>query len=148
MEQYVSYITLGSSDMSRSCGFYQNCLELPKLKSPPGVHFFSLGHTRLAIWSRESLATNADLTSMGTGFQGFCLSHNVRSHEEVDSLLSRVAAGGARLHDQPIRLTGVAMQDTSPTPMDSCGRSCITPSSSRPNGSAHHIRRHLRSIRL
>lgn len=94
MEQYVSYITLGSSDMSRSCGFYQNCLELPKLKSPPGVHFFSLGHTRLAIWSRESLATNADLTSMGTGFQGFCLSHNVRSYEEVDSLLSRVAAGG------------------------------------------------------
>ncbi len=80
--------------MSRSCGFYQNCLELPKLKSPPGVHFFSLGHTRLAIWSRESLATNADLTSMGTGFQGFCLSHNVRSYEEVDSLLSRVAAGG------------------------------------------------------
>ena len=94
MEQYVSYITLGSSDMSRSCGFYQNCLELPKLKSPPGVHFFSLGHTQLAIWSRESLATNADLTSMGTGFQGFCLSHNVRSYEEVDSLLSRVAAGG------------------------------------------------------
>ena len=94
MEQYVSYITLGSLDMSRSCGFYQNCLELPKLKSPPGVHFFSLGDTRLAIWSRESLATNADLASTGTGFQGFCLSHNVRSHEGVDSLLSRVAAGG------------------------------------------------------
>jgi uncharacterized glyoxalase superfamily protein PhnB len=94
MEQYVSYITLGSSDMNRSCEFYQNCLELPKLKSPPDVHFFSLGHTRLAIWSRESLATNANLPSTGTGFQGFCLSHNVRSHEEVDSLLSRVAGGG------------------------------------------------------
>ena len=94
MEQYVSYITLGSSDISRSCSFYQNCLELPKLKSPPGVHFFSLGDTRLAIWSRESLATNADLASPGTGFQGFCLSHNVRSHEGVDSLLSRVASGG------------------------------------------------------
>ena len=94
MEQYVSYITLGSSDISRSCSFYQNCLELPKLKSPPGVHFFSLGHTRLAIWSRESLASNADLASPGTGFQGLSLSHNVRFHEEVDSLLSRVAAGG------------------------------------------------------
>ncbi len=94
MEQYVSYITLGSSDIIRSCGFYQNCLELPKLKSPPGVHFFSLGDTRLAIWSRESLATSADLAFTGTGFQGFCLSHNVRSHEEVDSLLSRVASGG------------------------------------------------------
>ncbi len=94
MEQYVSYITLGSSDMNRSCGFYQNCLELPKLKSPPGVNFFSLGHTRLAIWSRESLATNADLASTGAGFQGFCLSHNVGSLEEVDFLLSRVAAGG------------------------------------------------------
>jgi catechol 2,3-dioxygenase-like lactoylglutathione lyase family enzyme len=94
MEQYVSYITLGSSDLSRSCGFYQNCLELPKLNSPPGVHFFSLGDTRLAIWSRDSLASSADLASTGTGFQGFCLSHNVRSHEEVDSLLSRVASGG------------------------------------------------------
>jgi catechol 2,3-dioxygenase-like lactoylglutathione lyase family enzyme len=94
MEQYVSYITLGSSDFNRSSEFYQNCLELPKLKSPPDVHFFSLGYTRLAIWSRESLATSADLAFTGTGFQGFCLSHNVRSHEEVDSLLSRVAAGG------------------------------------------------------
>jgi uncharacterized glyoxalase superfamily protein PhnB len=94
MEQYVSYITLGSSDFNRSSEFYQNCLELPKLKSPPDVHFFSLGHTRLAIWSRESLATNANLPSTGTDFQGFCLSHNVRSHEEVDSLLSRVAGGG------------------------------------------------------
>ena len=94
MEQYVSYITLGSSDMIRSSGFYQNCLELPKLKSPHGVHFFSLGYTRLAIWSRESLAVNAGLASTGTGLQGFCLSHNVRSHEEVDSLLSRVASGG------------------------------------------------------
>ena len=94
MEQYVSYITLGSLDLNRSCEFYQNCLELTKLKSPPGAHFFSLGHTRLAIWSRESLATNADLAATGTGFQGFCLSHNVRSHEGVDSLLSRVAAGG------------------------------------------------------
>jgi uncharacterized glyoxalase superfamily protein PhnB len=94
MEQYVSYITLGSSDFNRSSEFYQNCLELPKLKSPPDVHFFSLGHTRLAIWSRESLATSADLAFTGTGFQGFCLSHNVRSHEEVDSLLSRVASGG------------------------------------------------------
>jgi hypothetical protein len=94
MEQYVSYITLGSSDFNRSSEFYQNCLELPKLKSPPDVHFFSLGDTRLAIWSRVSLATNANLPSTGTGFQGFCLSHNVRSHEEVDSLLSRVAAGG------------------------------------------------------
>jgi catechol 2,3-dioxygenase-like lactoylglutathione lyase family enzyme len=94
MEQYVSYITLGSSDFNRSSEFYQNCLELPKLKSPPDVHFFSLGYTRLAIWSRESLATSADLAFTGTGFQGFCLSHNVRSHEEVDSLLSRVASGG------------------------------------------------------
>ena len=94
MEQYVSYITLGSLDLNRSCEFYQNCLELTKLKSPPGAHFFSLGHTRLAIWSRESLATNADLASAGSGFQGFCLSHNVCSHEEVDSLLSHVAAGG------------------------------------------------------
>jgi len=40
----------------------------------------------------------------------------------------------ARLQDQPMRLIGVDMQDTSLTLMDSCGRSCTTPSSSRPNG--------------
>lgn len=44
-----------------------------------GVTFFELGKTWLALWSRESRAADAGLSSEGSGFQGFSLAHNVRS---------------------------------------------------------------------
>lgn len=65
MEQFVSYITLGVNDIDNSRYFYENCLNLPGVKSPPGVNFFSLGQTRLAIWSCASLAAAGGLTPIG-----------------------------------------------------------------------------------
>ncbi len=97
MEPRISFITLGVADLERATRFYEECLRLPRLKTPPSVTFFELGKTWLALWPRESLADDAGLSSQGSGFPGFSLAHNVRSPEEVDALLAHVGTFGAKV---------------------------------------------------
>ena len=97
MEPRLSLITLGVSDLERATRFYEECLGLPRLETPPSVTFFELGKTWLALWPWESLAADAGLSAEGAGFRGFALAHNVRSPAEVDDLLARVAAYGAKV---------------------------------------------------
>jgi len=97
MEPRISLITLGVADLERATRFYEQCLGLPRLKTPPPVTFFELGKTWLALWSRESLAADAGLPSGGSGFQGFSLAHNVRSPAEVDALPAHAAKFGAKV---------------------------------------------------
>lgn len=104
MEPWVSYITLGVANLAKASHFYEKCLGLPQLKSPPAVAFFSLGQTRLALWSRDSLAADAGLAAEGNGFPGFSLAHNVHTAAEVDMLLQRVASYGAKV-TKPAQLT-------------------------------------------
>jgi len=94
MEPRISLITLGVSDLARAAQFYEECLGLPKIESSPGVTFFELGRTWLALWDRASLAADAGVPAEGSGFQGFALAHNVRSAEDVDALLAHVATCG------------------------------------------------------
>lgn len=56
MEPHISLITLGVSDLERATRFYENCLGLPQLETPPAITFFEFGKTWLALWSRESRA--------------------------------------------------------------------------------------------
>ncbi len=95
MEPRISFITLGVADLERATRFYEQCLELPRLETPPSVTFFELGKTWLALWPRENLAADAGLSPQGSGFHGFSLAHNVRSPAEVDALLAHVAKFGA-----------------------------------------------------
>lgn len=43
MEPRISLITLGVADLERATRFYQACLGLPRLETPPSVTFFELG---------------------------------------------------------------------------------------------------------
>ncbi len=97
MEPRISLITLGVADLERATRFYEECLGLPRLETPPSVTFFELGKTWLALWPRENLAADAGVSPEGTGFRGFSLAHNVRSPAEVDALLSRVAEFGGKV---------------------------------------------------
>lgn len=97
MEPRISLITLGVADLARATRFYEECLGLPKLDSPPGVAFFELGKVWLSLFPREALAADAGVSSEGSGFRGFTLAHNVRSAEEVDALLAHVTACGGTI---------------------------------------------------
>jgi catechol 2,3-dioxygenase-like lactoylglutathione lyase family enzyme len=94
MEPRISLVTLGVADLERAVRFYQDCLGLPRLPTPPSVAFIGLGKTWLALWARESLAADAGVPAEDSGFRGFALAHNVRSPAEVDALLARAARCG------------------------------------------------------
>ena len=97
MEPRISLITLGVRDLERATRFYEECLGLPQLETPPGVTFFELGKTWLSLYPWDSLAEDAQVSPEGSGFRGFTLAHNVRSPAEVDALLARVAECGGTI---------------------------------------------------
>jgi catechol 2,3-dioxygenase-like lactoylglutathione lyase family enzyme len=97
MEPRISFVTLGVADLERATRFYAEGLGLPRLKSPPGVSFFELGQTWLALYPRHLLAVDAGVSGDGSGFPGFALAHNVRSIAEADRLLSEVVSAGGRI---------------------------------------------------
>lgn len=97
MEPRISFVTLGVQDLERATRFYAGVLKLPQRKTSPGVAFFEMGQTWLALFPRHDLAADAGIPDDGSGFPRFSLAHNVRSIEEVDQLLDEVAAGGGRI---------------------------------------------------
>ena len=97
MEARLSFVTLGVTNLARATRFYEVVLGLPRLESPPSIAFFELGKTWLALYPRDQLAADATVSSEGSGFRGFTLSHNVGSPQEVDQILAEVAAGGGRI---------------------------------------------------
>ncbi len=97
MKPRISMITLGVKDLSKSIQFYEEGLGFPKLESSPKVAFFTLNGTWLGLFARDSLAEDAMVSSDGTGFNGFTLSHNVASEAEVDETIEHAISVGATL---------------------------------------------------
>ena len=95
MEQRVSLITLGVSDLARSREFYE-ALGWRGQEVEETV-FFQAGAMAVVLWDRDKLAADAGLPSAAAaGFAGITLAQNLRSEGEVDDVLSVVrAAGGA-----------------------------------------------------
>jgi catechol 2,3-dioxygenase-like lactoylglutathione lyase family enzyme len=96
MEQRVSCITLGVSDLARAVAFYRALGWSPREDEHDDVFFFSAGGLVFALWSRESLAQDSCVSDSG-GWGGITLAHNVRSPQEVDAVLEQAAAAGARI---------------------------------------------------
>lgn len=95
MEQRVSLVTLGVSDLRRAKAFYEQLGW--RGQEVEETVFFQAGGQALVLWDRSKLAADAGVVAGPPGeFSGVVLAHNVRSTEEVDELIgSAVAAGGA-----------------------------------------------------
>ncbi|MEU9105614.1 VOC family protein [Streptomyces xanthophaeus] len=93
MEQRITLVTLGVSDLARAKGFYE-ALGWRGQEVEETV-FFQAGGLGLVLWDRGKLAEDCG-QSLGpaTGFGGIALAHNVRSEAEVDALLGLVQRGG------------------------------------------------------
>lgn len=94
MKPKIGLITLGVHDLDRSTRFYRDGLGLPQHGHYPGVTFFSLTGTWLALYPLVDLARDAKVDETGTGFRGFTLAHNVASKEEVDNVLMEARRAG------------------------------------------------------
>lgn len=97
MEQRVSLITLGVSDLNRSTEFYERMGWRSSKSSSEGITFFQAGGMALALYPRDELAKDANIAPEGQGFSRITLAFNTRSHNEVDSVLREAAAAGATI---------------------------------------------------
>ena len=96
MEQRLSLVTLGVSDLGRARAFYE-ALGWKTCAAPADdVVFFQAGGTIVALWGRDELAVDSCVEDTG-GWGGITLAHNVRSPAEVDAVLSEAAAAGAEI---------------------------------------------------
>ena len=98
MEQRISLITLGVTDLTRSRQFYEQGLGWQaSSRSNERITFFQVGGMVLALYSRTALAEDAHLANDGIGFGGITLAYNVRRREEVDAVLAEAQTAGASL---------------------------------------------------
>jgi catechol 2,3-dioxygenase-like lactoylglutathione lyase family enzyme len=95
MEQRISLITLGVTDLQASHAFYEVLGWKPGFTNDEVV-FFQLGGLVLALWSREELAKDANLPTPGTP-GAIALAYNVRDRAEVDRALANAEKAGARI---------------------------------------------------
>jgi predicted lactoylglutathione lyase len=97
MEQRVSIITLGVANLERSREFYEHIGWRRSMLQSEGIVFFQAGGVAVALYLREELAKDANVSPDGSGFQGITLAYNARTRPEVDSVLADAVAAGAKL---------------------------------------------------
>jgi catechol 2,3-dioxygenase-like lactoylglutathione lyase family enzyme len=95
MEQRVSLITLGVSDLAAARAFYER-LGWKRTGDDQEVAFFQCGGMVVALWSRAQLAEDSTVEDPG-GWGGVTLALNVRSPAEVDAVLAEARGAGARI---------------------------------------------------
>jgi catechol 2,3-dioxygenase-like lactoylglutathione lyase family enzyme len=96
MEQRISLITLGVSDLGRARAFYEMLGWKTASEPDADVVFFQAGGMVFALWDRAALAADSGVPD-SQGFGGVTLAHNVRSPAEVDSVLAEARAAGATI---------------------------------------------------
>ncbi len=96
MQQRVSLITLGVTDLARARAFYEALGWTTRAAPDDDVAFFQAGGMVVALWSREQLGEDSCVTD-GGGWGGITLAHNVSSSDEVDAVIEEARAAGATI---------------------------------------------------
>ncbi|HEY4905496.1 MAG TPA: VOC family protein [Candidatus Sulfotelmatobacter sp.] len=97
MEQRISIVTLGVTDLQRSREFYERLGWRRSMAKSEGIVFFQAGGMALALFPRQELAKDANIAPEGRGFNGISIAYNTRNRAEVDSVLEDAVAAGASL---------------------------------------------------
>lgn len=98
MEQRLSIITLGVSDLKKATHFYEDKFGWKKSDfSNKNISFFVLNGMQLALFEKNDLAKDADVNSEGNGFKAFTLAYNTKSKNEVDDLIAELKAKGVKI---------------------------------------------------
>jgi predicted lactoylglutathione lyase len=100
MEQRLSLVTLGVTDLARARAFYEALGWTTRADPGDDVVFFQAGGMIVALWSRESLAEDSGVED-GGGWGGVTFAYNTRSPEEVDAVIEQARAAGGRIAREP-----------------------------------------------
>jgi uncharacterized protein len=97
MEQRLSLITLGVSDLARARRFYEEGLGWTRNNAEDDIAFYQLNGLILALWTRPDLAEDSKANDTGATFSGITIAFNTRSHDEVDELLALAESSGGTI---------------------------------------------------
>ncbi|MER5809571.1 VOC family protein [Streptomyces sp. NPDC002033] len=97
MEQRISLVTLGVTDLARAKAFYA-ALGWRGTEVEETV-FHQAGGMALVLWDRGKLAADCGLPEAPgpAGFGGIALAQNVRTDAEVDAVLDAAVRAGGRV---------------------------------------------------
>lgn len=96
MEQRISLITLGVTDMERSSSFY-DALGWHRVETQDGVVAYDLIGSTLGLYPRAALAEDIGLEIAELGAGRSTLGYNCREKAEVAEVLAAAEAAGARI---------------------------------------------------
>jgi uncharacterized protein len=96
MDQRLSLITLGVSDLARARGFYEGLGWKTRAEPDDDVVFFQTGCMIVALWGRDELAEDSAVSDNG-GWGGITLAYNARDRGEVDAVMAEAEAAGATI---------------------------------------------------
>ena len=102
MEQRITFITLGVTDLTTSIDFYENKFGWKRSEmSNDDLILYDLNGIHIALYPREELAKDALVNAEGHGFKGFTIAHNVWSEKEVDDLIKTLRSKGVKVAKEP-----------------------------------------------
>ena len=100
MKQSIRVVTVGVNDLGRSRTFYSEGLGWMPLMDLGEIVFYQVGFGFLfALWPLADLID--DVGSHISHGSAFSLGHNVDSRDEVDEVIARARAAGARILKEP-----------------------------------------------
>jgi predicted lactoylglutathione lyase len=97
MEQRISLVTLGVSDLQQSRAFYEALGWKSAMRQAEGVVFFQAGGVALSLYPLSDLAADAGVAADCNAVRRIALAYNTRSREEVDRVLAEAEAAGAAI---------------------------------------------------
>jgi uncharacterized protein len=100
MEQRLSVVTLGTTDLRRARAFYEALGWRSRAGEDDDVVFFQIGGSVLSLWDRARLAHDSGV-ELGSGYGGITLAHNVGSPAEVDEIVAQAQQAGATIGRAP-----------------------------------------------
>ena len=102
----ITCICLGVRDMERAVKFYRDSLgfETEEKNNNPDVIFFNTPGTKFELYPLELLAKDIngeEPPQISSGFSGITLAYNVENKEDVDKVIEKARAAGARIAKEP-----------------------------------------------
>jgi len=97
MDQRISIITLGVSDLDASRAFYSRLGFKEAKASQKAIAFFSMGSFVFALFPQHELRHDVGTDLEGAGPGAMTLAYNARSKEETDEVLAHAVNCGAKL---------------------------------------------------
>lgn len=98
MDQRLSIVTLGVTDMAASRVFYERLGWQASAQSNENVTFFQAGSVIFGLYGHAALAEDATTKDAGIpAFRGVSLAYNSRDKADVDAVLEEAKAAGAEI---------------------------------------------------